>query len=316
MATRSSSFSARSEAEAGAGFQVPPVGSLLRQVLDLAPRMGLAYERSVGFEKAAHAHERLMIVCPRGACRMDIEVDGFKEPFSLDSTRVLVLPKGLRHRDSGKSAIYDTMALFPDDAYVEQLVAENGLGAAEYARIRKEPFRIRRTRWLDDILDRYFFERVLNIDSPVGCTFFLEKQILNELARILFADRFLAYGDALRETEGDVAERALQLIEAKLFEGMDLARIAEALRTSESTLLRSFKRTFGQTPYNYLKNRRLDEAAALLSRGGLQVGDVVAIVGYEDLSAFGRAFKLRFGHTPAEHQAAVLSSSAVSRFMK
>ena len=74
------------------GFHTPPLGRLLLQTLDLNAQVGLAYESSVGFLKAEHAHQRLMIVCPRGACRMEVEVSLTRESFSLDSSHVLIVP--------------------------------------------------------------------------------------------------------------------------------------------------------------------------------------------------------------------------------
>ena len=41
------------------GFEIAPEGCLLDQVIDLSTEMGIAYERSCGFYKDYHVHERL-----------------------------------------------------------------------------------------------------------------------------------------------------------------------------------------------------------------------------------------------------------------
>ena len=273
----------------------------MQQIIEPDSRMGLAYERSVGFEKEAHSHDRLMIVCPRGACRTEVRVE--RKAFSIDSSWILMVPKGLEHSNHGLSAVYDTMALFPDESYVDQLIEENGLSSPEKNALTRDCARLKRTRWLDDLLNRYFFERILNAKSPLGCTYFLEKQALNEIARIRFSDKFLKYGEQVGEPTDDIAVRALQFIEANLFEALELSTIAKAARTSPSTLLRLFRREFRQTPYAYLRNRRLDEAAGLLGRGDYRVADVAVLVGYEDLSAFSKAFKHRFRTPPVAYRA-------------
>ena len=48
------------------GFERAPEGHLLDQLVDLSGPMGIAHERSVGFHKDFHRHDRPMIVAPRG----------------------------------------------------------------------------------------------------------------------------------------------------------------------------------------------------------------------------------------------------------
>jgi AraC family transcriptional regulator len=91
-------------------------------------------------------------------------------------------------------------------------------------------------------------------------------------------------------------------IEGNLFEPIDLSRLCEAVATSESTLLRAFKRELEQTPFAYIRNRRLEEAVLLLRAGDHQVRDVAILVGYEDLSAFGKAFRKRYGVGPRNYR--------------
>lgn len=287
------------------GFEKPPTGRLLEQVIDFSKPMGLAYERSIGFEKGLHVHDRHMIVCPRSSCRMDV-FDTAQRRYEIDARSVLWVPKGLRHSDRGESAIYDTLALFPSDEYVAAMLMENGLDRRDGEELKRRPTLVARTKWLDDILDRYFFERILNAHSPVGCTFFLEKQIINELARIMFHKKLHQdwTKSKVQPEPEDSFNRALRFIEANLFSAIDLQQIAEASHASPSTISRRFKENTGQSPYEYIKARRLDEALRLLKKGGNAVGDIALLVGYEDFSAFSRAFRARFGKAPSIYQKA------------
>jgi AraC-like DNA-binding protein len=277
------------------GYEAPPIGRLLTQVLELDRPMGLAYERSVGFAKPMHEHERHMLVCPRGACRMSIGTGDTR--YQIDATRALWVPRGLQHDNACTSAIYDTVALFPDDARIDAMIADNGLAARDRARLDREYFLFRRTPWLADVIDRTFAARVLAADTPRDYAFYLEKQLLHEVARVIFVDH-LARPTTRAAAPNDLVNDAIFHIEANLFEPLDLRAIAKTLRVSESTLLRNFKAAIGKPPSTYLRERRLDEARALLARGDHQVGDVALLVGYEDVSAFGRAYRARFGETP------------------
>ena len=284
------------------GFETPPLGRLLEQLVVLDTPVGLAYERSVGFVKEPHIHDRAIIIAPKGACRMEVRTRRPDGRFQLDATTILYVPAGIVHSDHGLSAVYDTMALLPNAELTTQLVTENGLGDDAARRLARECIKLKRSRWLDDILDRYFFERVLNASSPVGCVFFLEKQILNEFARLAFADQFRRYGHPVDALDDDLATSALKFIESSLFEPLRLDELCRKLRTSDSTLLRAFRKNFGTTPLAYVKARRLDEAARLLRLGDLRVSDVCLLVGYEDFSAFTRAFRQTFGVPPSAYK--------------
>ncbi|OOL28024.1 transcriptional regulator, partial [Rhodococcus rhodochrous] len=60
-------------------------------------------------------------------------------------------------------------------------------------------------------------------------------------------------------------------------------------------------RTAGTTPAELLRNRRLDRARSRLEDprwSAVAVGDIAFASGFGSLSAFGTAFRARFGTTP------------------
>jgi AraC-like DNA-binding protein len=278
---------------------------LLRQIVELSEPMGIAYERSAGFFKDFHTHSRHMLVCPRGACRMEVRTAARREVFGVDVRRVLWVPKDVVHDDEAISTIYDTMALYPDAQLIEEMIAEADLSDASVTRLQAQVMGLRRSPWLDEILERYFCERVLGTRAPRGSQQILEKQILHEFARLAFetdpASAIESDEDDFPITD-DIVSRAVVYIEGNLFEPIDLSRLCEAVATSESTLLRAFKRELEQTPFAYIRNRRLEEAVLLLRAGDHQVRDVAILVGYEDLSAFGKAFRKRYGVGPRNYR--------------
>lgn len=68
---------------------------------------------------------------------------------------------------------------------------------------------------------------------------------------------------------------------------------------SLSSFRRDFKRHFGQSPQQWLIQKRMEKAHQLLSQGKWQVQEVAAQVGYEHLSHFTKAFKKQFQITPS-----------------
>ncbi len=264
--------------------------------------MALAYERGIGFEKDFHDHENHMLVCPRGPCVMTVQDLRNKKIYKIDSTKILWVPKGVEHNDQARSSIYDTLALFPNSEYFNELIKDNGLALNDRKTLETDLILFKKSTWLDEVLNRYFFERVLNRHSTPGCTFFLEKQILNEVAHIIFGEKKKNHENQISSEayEEELGHIALRFIESNLFEDIDLEMIAKAAKMSKSTLLRLFKRQLKSTPYEYIKKRRLDEAANLLKKQDYTVGDVAVLVGYTNFSAFSKAFRQRFGKSPTE----------------
>ena len=63
--------------------------------------------------------------------------------------------------------------------------------------------------------------------------------------------------------------------------------------------IRIFKRYMGQTPYAYLSNYRIFQAIQMLSDGS-SVAETAENVGYADVKAFSRFFKLHYGVAPSK----------------
>jgi len=81
-----------------------------------------------------------------------------------------------------------------------------------------------------------------------------------------------------------------------------LERIAKEHRLSVSQLQRIFKAVYGQTMYQYLKQYRLEEAAAALQNSEVSVEEVAYLAGYQSASKFAEAFRTRFGVTPLSYR--------------
>lgn len=71
--------------------------------------------------------------------------------------------------------------------------------------------------------------------------------------------------------------------------------------TSKFHLLRLFKKYYGQTPKQYLIEKRLEQAKELLFRGA-KISETCFDTGFESPSSFSTLFKARFGLTPSDFQ--------------
>lgn len=87
-------------------------------------------------------------------------------------------------------------------------------------------------------------------------------------------------------------------------EAGNLDQVARAAGLSKFHLLRLFKAAFGETPMKYAEGLRLERAAERLRTSGSLVDEIAYAAGYESLSAFGRAFRRRFGAAPTAYRRA------------
>ena len=156
-----------------------------------------------------------------------------------------------------------------------------------------------RTRWVDELVNRYVFEREVCEKPASKAARFLEAELTKEVY-------FLGVEQAAQKTrtsvlfEGDsIATRAKAWLEEHLFEPFHVAQLARHCHASESTVLRAFRRELGVAPLAYLRRRRLEQALQLLESGRHAVTEVATRVGYDNPSAFAAAFRDQFGFSPS-----------------
>jgi AraC-like DNA-binding protein len=83
---------------------------------------------------------------------------------------------------------------------------------------------------------------------------------------------------------------------------LTVAVVARALASSPRQLQRAFEEV-GETTFSaYLREVRLRNAAELMARQPLTVRQVALLVGYRQPAHFAKAFRRRFGVTPARYR--------------
>jgi len=82
---------------------------------------------------------------------------------------------------------------------------------------------------------------------------------------------------------------------------LNLEVLSRELLVSKYHLLRLFKRYYGQTPQQYLSQKRIEKAKEHL-REGMRVTEVCYAVGFQSLGSFSTLFKKKTGSSPHEFQ--------------
>lgn len=95
---------------------------------------------------------------------------------------------------------------------------------------------------------------------------------------------------------------AKDVLHASFMEPLDMAAISAAACLSVPQLIRQFKTVFQCTPHQYLVRLRLQHAAGLLMQKDEPVNAITWQVGFENTSAFCRAFKAAYGLSPEAYR--------------
>lgn len=93
-----------------------------------------------------------------------------------------------------------------------------------------------------------------------------------------------------------------QIIEANLFLEVSVEDLAEKTNLSLSSFKREFKKLYDDSPASYIKNKRLERAAELLTISESRITDIALDCGFNDLANFTKSFQDRYNTTPTNYR--------------
>ena len=133
-------------------------------------------------------------------------------------------------------------------------------------------------------------------DIPV-----VDEEMVSSYVKIMtICAEYLTLSHAVSAQKSSIAERAKKYINENIENKFGIAKICASLDCSKSTLLTSFKRTYGVTVNNYITDVRLERAKLLLLNDKKSISDVAYECGFADQSYFSKVFSKRFGLPPSE----------------
>lgn len=92
-------------------------------------------------------------------------------------------------------------------------------------------------------------------------------------------------------------KKCLNVIDARLFEKLNLKEVAESVGMSKDHLARLFRAHIGIGIPEYIKKERLSAARELL-KGGMKISQVAYTVGFGSESYFIKCYREEYGKTP------------------
>jgi AraC-like DNA-binding protein len=97
-------------------------------------------------------------------------------------------------------------------------------------------------------------------------------------------------------------QKFIQTIESNQLNKLTIKELSFLSNMSVSTFKREFEKHFHNSPSKWFQEKRLEHAAFLLKNKSKRSSDIFEEVGYETLSNFIQAFKVKFGVTPKQYQ--------------
>lgn len=117
---------------------------------------------------------------------------------------------------------------------------------------------------------------------------------------ILYLSRlYMKYQEQSKYNIMPLAE-TLMYIESNYHETINLNTLATKTGLSESTFLRLFRKSFNQTPIEYINHYRISKACSLLSNSNLSLTQIALEVGFSDSNYFSRVFRKVMNMSPRE----------------
>ncbi len=103
----------------------------------------------------------------------------------------------------------------------------------------------------------------------------------------------------LRSEDIELIKQGKELLVEKLEDAPTILQLSKMVGVNQQKFKKGFKQLFDITPYQYLRNTRLNKSRLLLAEGSLSIGEVAERVGYSNKSHFARRFKEKFGLLPS-----------------
>jgi len=116
-----------------------------------------------------------------------------------------------------------------------------------------------------------------------------------------FCLEMFQYAVPAKKVKAGNVVQARALIMDRLNDNLSIADLSQVTNLSPFHLIRSFKKSYGQSPHAYQLDQRINKAKLLLKSGSTLV-QIADTLGFSDQSHFHRNFKKRTALTPRQYQ--------------
>ena len=155
----------------------------------------------------------------------------------------------------------------------------------------------------NELIEKYINNLYMYFDNPEMIDDELAILKLKELIMLLLkSERYENVQDFLSELFQPGKLKFTSIIENNLFSDISIDELAFVTGKSLSSFKREFNTVYGMSPAKYIKGRRLDHAAKLLTSSESAVSSIAYESGFQDPSTFSSAFHEKFETSPSQYR--------------
>ena len=145
---------------------------------------------------------------------------------------------------------------------------------------------------------------VANTDELLPLLVRLDKAYIAGAPAVICEELFLRvlsklYLSAEKREEESPAEKTARYLEENIGEKFKISDLAAHLGYTDDYLIRTFRKYYGMTPYDYLISLRLSSAKQLLLTTNRSIAQIAIECGWSDTASFYKAFVARNSLPPA-----------------
>ncbi|KQB36831.1 helix-turn-helix domain-containing protein [Flavobacterium aquidurense] len=232
-------------------------------------------------------------------------IEGTKEvvfdnaALAIDDSKFLVMKSGncLMTEKLSNVSNYRSVLLFFSNEIVSRFIRK-----MEWNNVESTTYKSVYAFEYDEFLTR-FVHSLVDISK-------LSKDLQKKILEVKFEEIMLylieKYGTeflySLALNSDNATQKFIQIIENSHLNKLTLKELAFLCNMSVSTFKREFEKHYSESPIKWFQNKRLEFAHYLLQQEQKNASEIYFEAGYENLSSFIQAYKLKYGVTPKYDQ--------------
>lgn len=238
-------------------------------------------------QSSTHAHAQHQLIVGLDGCA-DFEVMG--QGGAVSRLHACLVPGHEAHAFSGRGSNHMLILDLAADTPLAPEAADDGL-----IRLFDKPRFVRLDQRMQGLLDFAAHELASPAANRGALNWHLGAVLLHSLH-----DRLFSGSPRIRHHQSLDLSRIDSFIRQRLDQPVSVADMAAQVHVSPSHFHTLFKQRAGQSPHQYLRNARVDEAVRLICNSALPLAEVATRCGFSSQSALTHAVRQQCGQTPGK----------------
>lgn len=220
--------------------------------------------------------------------------------LSIDPSKFLIMRSGnclMTEKKISEASNYRSMLLFFSNEMIHNFIRKMEFNEFELI----EPKSVYAFDY-DEFIQR-FVHSLADISKLSGDVKFKLLEVKFEEIMLYLTGKYGAkFLYSLTVNSDNATQKFIQIIENSHLSKLTLKELAFLCNMSVSTFKREFEKHYAESPIKWFQNKRLEFAHYLLQQEQKNPSEIYFEVGYENLSSFTQAYKLKYGVTPKQNQ--------------